>query len=94
LLVVEGWTRSVGKSHRLAPRAASGTPRCRWFGAQGQAEELLGYCRSRGLDLNARNAAAGTGFSSFWTRASGVGFPLADGVPGGPPFAQSLQTLR
>ncbi len=60
LLVIEGWTQERWEESSLAAAA----PLLELLGvdgpeAQDQAEELLGYCRSRGLDLNARNAAAG-----------------------------------
>ena len=60
LLVVEGWTQERWEESSLAASA----PLLELLGvdgteAQGPAEELLVYCRSHGLDLNARNAAAG-----------------------------------
>ena len=60
LLVIEGWTQERWEESSLAAAA----PLLELLGAdgseaQGQAEELLGYCRSRSLDLNARNAAGG-----------------------------------
>jgi len=60
LLVIEGWTQERWEESSLGAAA----PLLELLGAdgseaQGQAEELLGYCRNRGLDLNARNAAGG-----------------------------------
>ena len=60
LLVIEGWTQERWEELGLAPSG----PLLELLGvdgpeARGDAEALFAYCKSRGLDFNARKAAAG-----------------------------------
>ncbi|MBI2228112.1 MAG: hypothetical protein HYU46_03310, partial [Deltaproteobacteria bacterium] len=60
LLVVEGWTQERWEELGLAPSG----PLLELLGvdgpeARGDAEALFAYCKSRGLDFNARKAAGG-----------------------------------
>ncbi len=60
LLVIEGWTRERWEELGLAPSG----PLLDLLGvdgpeARGDAEALFAYCKSRGLDFNARKAAGG-----------------------------------